>query len=366
MWRRTHRARAILRRHGWLLAWAAAFVVGVAVGCGGTEDANVGSSRQATVSNTGYSPGSLGLGTPSSMGTSCTAYPSDLTALPLDNGGRMTNCTMYTSATPARLPTQFTSTLECTGANGTSLTCTMSINGPALTVNVSGTYNNGQRNINLTADACAAYLQRMAYICQQRDGRCPPGQTLCASQWRGNECDDLQTDNRNCGACDNMCPDISSCQAGRCVCPQNEILCNNRCVFPSSDVNNCGACGVTCPATQVCTNGACANCPNGQTACRNPGYVPACYNLQTDTYNCGACARYCSGGQTCQAGACACPAGQTTCAVTFPAGTENLCVNLQTGAVFGQIPNTQNCGRCGNACGGQQQCVNGVCQNGEN
>ena len=117
---------------------------------------------------------------------------------------------------------------------------------------------------------------------------------------------------------------------GACVdCSGPErALCNGACVSLTTDLN-CGACGVACATAsgaRCVRSSAGARVDGGarvascQTECpidRLPcGAV--CRDLETDPTNCGACGRACPGGQNCRAGVCTttCPAGQAVCSGT--------------------------------------------------
>ena len=77
----------------------------------------------------------------------------------------------------------------------------------------------------------------------------------------------------------------------------------------------------------------------------------ACVNLQTDAQNCGGCGNRCGGGVACEGGACQppantqCPNGQTRCG--------GQCVD--TGS------NEAHCGGCSQQCQGDLTCVVGAC-----
>lgn len=144
------------------------------------------------------------------------------------------------------------------------------------------------------------------------------------------------------------------------TCAQSGLVCNGICEETSSDPSNCGACGVLCPVGQPCNGGICGGgCGSGLTACGNNN---ACLNLQTDVGNCGGCGNAClpnpnpigpnSPPTACQSGICnygvACAAGSNFCG--------GHCVSLNSD------PN--NCGACGQVCGGGTICTNGFCTGG--
>ena len=103
-------------------------------------------------------------------------------------------------------------------------------------------------------------------------------------------CQDLQTDETNCGACGTSCGAVQGC-------------CNGVCTNLNTDEANCGACGNPCAAGQTCCSGICKN-------------------LQADPANCGTCGAICAAPTViCLAGdcckpptfACAAPGADATC-----------------------------------------------------
>jgi hypothetical protein len=98
-------------------------------------------------------------------------------------------------------------------------------------------------------------------------------------------------------------------------------------------------------------NGGCGNyvcCGAGQTFCGG-----RCVDLNNDSNNCGTCGNICGGGTACVNGTCTgggneCPDGQTRCG--------DVCVNLST--------DDSNCGACGNVCQNGATCSNGICSGG--
>jgi hypothetical protein len=138
--------------------------------------------------------------------------------------------------------------------------------------------------------------------------------------------------------------------------------CDSKCM---STVKPCtgGAYQVSCCGTGFeCKNGSCV-CPAPNTACGR-----TCTNLQSDPNNCGGCGRTCVNGQKCSAGSCICPSGTAltngVCCAAALVGSGGICcpagqVNCG-GTCVDLSGDPQNCGSCGNSCGGQT-CCGGAC-----
>ncbi len=83
-------------------------------------------------------------------------------------------------------------------------------------------------------------------------------------------CQDLQTDELNCGSCGNVCASGQTCEQGLCRAPQPSCStgltsCNGACVNLQTSPSNCGACGTVC-ASGLCSAGQCVSpstCGNG-------------------------------------------------------------------------------------------------------
>ncbi len=84
---------------------------------------------------------------------------------------------------------------------------------------------------------------------------------------------------------------------------------------------------------------------------------PHCANTLTDNANCGSCGNQCEPGEACSSGQCTttCQPNETLCGADTDAGAAPYCANLQS--------DNANCGCCGNACGPNQGCQNGRCDN---
>ncbi len=79
-------------------------------------------------------------------------------------------------------------------------------------------------------------------------------------------CNDLLTDESNCGACGNpLCGVSDFCWGGQCVpdCPGTLTYCventtlNQVCVDTDTDENHCGGCNQACGALETCTPTGC-------------------------------------------------------------------------------------------------------------
>lgn len=84
------------------------------------------------------------------------------------------------------------------------------------------------------------------------------------------------------------------------------------------------------------------NCSSGQTDCSG-----ACVDVASDARHCGACGNACGADQACSNGMCVldCVSGQTNC----------------SGACIDTNKDYANCGACGNACAAGEVCSNGAC-----
>jgi hypothetical protein len=136
---------------------------------------------------------------------------------------------------------------------------------------------------------------------------CPAQGVVCSANMSacGEQCRDLQSDARSCGACNVRCQDGEVCQAGACVCPSDTGVtsCAGACVVLQSDPGHCGACANACRAIEACEQGVCvSDCGEGFTQCG-----ASCVALATDARHCGACESGCEQAQRCVDGQCTYP-----------------------------------------------------------
>ncbi len=199
--------------------------------------------------------------------------------------------------------------------------------------------------------------------------------------------------------------------------PYGGTCCGQICVNPVSDPNNCAACGFSCGENELCVNFSCvsyldcaAGALSGAPCLLDDGDAGACCMgrcgrvgecgfescvTSLDPQNCGSCGNVCASGicaqetspfnfsptclptgpgndcaQTCAAGE-LCLDGQCLSGVCgqFPVdsfcaaenGTIGVCCPV-SGACAHPLDDPENCGTCGNACGGGA-CVDGSCTN---
>jgi len=187
-------------------------------------------------------------------------------------------------------------------------------------------------------------------------------QYSCADQSQvvcDHKCTSLDSDVNNCGECGNKCEANEACIAGTCTaeCPSEiQLVCDQKCTDIKISADNCGTCGNKCESNQYCEDGICDDvCQvEGETVCNH-----LCTNLNKDKNNCGECGNKCTTNEICQDGECGCPASDPYCNVPKPTcdAKETLCgitcVDTKTDKF--------NCGKCGNDCGEEGNCVNGSC-----
>jgi Stigma-specific protein, Stig1 len=127
--------------------------------------------------------------------------------------------------------------------------------------------------------------------------------------------------------CGSVCCPPELCCGGDTCCDPPKRCCDNQCLDLGTS-QNCRGCGDVCAAGTTCTNGRC--CPPNTFGCG--------YNCCPNDVNC-------CGGTVC------CPKSMTCC--QGGPGAYPTCVDLSND------PNS--CGKCGNKCGPNQGCSNGVC-----
>ncbi|MBX3127788.1 MAG: hypothetical protein KF718_13775 [Polyangiaceae bacterium] len=174
--------------------------------------------------------------------------------------------------------------------------------------------------------------------------------TLC-SPGSPTGCWNTGTSNLHCGGCDQPCTGQNrSCVGGNCVCTGGTTECGGACVNTATNASHCGSCGNACPAgtppgTPTCSGSTCGlSCSSG-TACPQ-GAPTGCFDTTTDKNNCGGCGNVCGGTAHCAASACTCTDPQIYCG--------GQCVNKNTDA--------DNCGKCGCKCSSPPNCNGGTCQ----
>ena len=230
----------------------------------------------------------------------------------------------------------------------------------------------------ITSDHCAPGFVCKADtgVCVQGcsdDSRCRAGDggasamACCAGQ-----CTDTASDTDHCGGCGMPCRGVhssSTCAAGQCqpgTCDAGWGDCNQD---PKDgcetnlhvDARNCTKCGSACVvanAVPACADGCyIAACKFGFDDC-NGDPTDGCETpVLSDVKNCGACGNACMGvphaRSQCINAACqltSCDQGWSDC--------DNKAAN---GCETTTATDKNNCGRCGNACGGNLVCVNGGC-----
>jgi len=102
-------------------------------------------------------------------------------------------------------------------------------------------------------------------------------------------------------------------------------------------------------------------CAEGQTVCSG-----ICRNTAVDAGNCGMCGKACRGGENCDAGICTISQVYvpTTIVTILGAGSGISCAEGQTvcsGICRSTSADSSNCGSCGKVCGSGQYCSAGMC-----
>jgi hypothetical protein len=201
-------------------------------------------------------------------------------------------------------------------------------------------------------------------------GSCPCGIKSCASpnvccNAATALCVDLKSNNADCGSCGTSCAAPLACVNGACsckgqICSPGDQCCSAGCANLQNDNANCGSCGHACATNEICVAGSCtcggaAQCTSTQLCCGGK-----CVNPTGDFSNCGACDHSCNGLEQCVNSQCFCPgtnptracgAGETCCPPSGPS----------MGGCFDLSASHDNCGACGHACNGNEQCINRAC-----
>lgn len=237
--------------------------------------------------------------------------------------------------------------------------------------------------------------------CDGQVNEVPPGRSetmgcelsLTTGSWSEIDYDEERS---HCGECRHRCcaPPCTcegdTCEEGICRCygdsgcrgDATDYCCPDGCTDLTEDPENCGACGRRCLPTEEClTTGACgqgqctcasepdgAACPPGEGSTCCP--VTGCTNVNSDPRNCGECGNDCTDelggrpqGNICvvveDSPRCYCGAVGVVCTgrrwcteVTHPDDPCG-CKNLDA--------DESNCGRCGNRCPENEECIDGVC-----
>lgn len=195
-------------------------------------------------------------------------------------------------------------------------------------------------------------------------------------------------DDKNCSKCGDTCSSIQNCTDMVCVDDPDYKLCGNQKTYIKEDPANCGDCSVKCnESTQSCEDKKCTDIP-GIVLC-NEGTTAASENVyrntNLDSLNCGGCGKKCGiEAPACVKGKCVAmsqsPYEALTCGYEkftahgyyVDAKCYNDCMKdyndrwycsnevcLRKTGSYNSDP--KNCGACGNDCGKDNDCNNGVC-----
>ena len=204
------------------------------------------------------------------------------------------------------------------------------------------------------------------------DARCKGANPNSPQVCCGGQCTDASTDPHNCGGCGMACSANhanATCAGGKCAagsCSVGWGDCNNDPMDGCEtalhvDPANCGMCGTKCVRANAiagCSD-ACyiRACNFGYDDCDNNDANGCETSVLSDVKNCGACGTACMGKPhskaSCVNAACqitACDQGYTDCDA-----------NPANGCEISTFTDANNCGKCGNVCGGNLVCVNGGC-----
>ena len=227
------------------------------------------------------------------------------------------------------------------------------------------------------------------------ESNCGDCGTVCAAgdECCDGECVDLGADPSNCGTCGVICSEVNtSCCAGNCVdwnggpccgsftCTTGQLCCSGICENVLTDEANCGTCGHACAAGQLCCGGECISVQTDEANCGTCGHACefgelCCSGVCSSSGsvgNCGSCGNACgyaTGTNACCSGVCVNICGE--CGITCAAG-ESCCETVSdvpgedsTYTCKAVLTDFNNCGTCGNACAAGETCCSGVCVNTE-
>lgn len=239
-----------------------------------------------------------------------------------------------------------------------------------------------RNNCSKCGDTCSSIQNCTDMVCVDK-----PGYKLC-----GNQSTNIKKDPANCGDCDKKCNESTqSCEDGTCTDIPGIVLCNEgttetpKDVYRNTNIDslNCGGCGKKCGIeAPVCVKGKCmpVPTPEGRLICRHPDdkqvdiywwtdgdchYVPnpesgedewICNSVtvkwDSNRENCGACGNNCGEDNECNEGVC-----KQTC--TRTEGDKTITThNVDI------MNDSMHCGACNSTCPKGSTCKQGVCKAG--
>lgn len=190
-------------------------------------------------------------------------------------------------------------------------------------------YNNLAKTVNVSASGEISVSDFLAVICRDHQSEeneacvCDSGYADCDGNSE-NGCEvDLSSNTANCGSCANNCSlgiihgsgvcvdgdcEIGSCTAGWGNCNgQDSDDCEMNLM---SDMSNCGACGSVCPSSGFkfssanCIGGVCQLWCNADYGDCDGNVNNGCETILTTNFNCGTCGNICGINKTCVDGIC--------------------------------------------------------------
>jgi hypothetical protein len=272
-------------------------------------------------------------------------------------------------------------------------------NGLAIDLSVldpaSGPYSirlqNDQERIDGSLFLCPSWVEDCYDYDPRRDlcgvGCRDVGNLCCVDATTGAmSCEDVRTDEDNCGGCGTACEWDEVCLDGVCAvgegmscweteCPEG-MYCvsdvpffktNPKCKALLVDNENCGWYGHECAENRACISGLCqlrrrtpcnGECLVGETCCWVLG-VETCVDMLSDPFHCGSCGTICECGNLCDEGQCVpwtdvldpCEIwGQRNCGLNG----EIQCVDISS--------DPDHCGSCGVSCSERAVCSQGYCK----